>query len=95
MNPRATTLFAATSIVAAIVISGMLVGDWGGGILDNRVEWVYWTGAILGGVGIGLLGIAAVLAREAVVERLTRVGMGLFLIAPVLCVVAVFTDYWI
>lgn len=93
---RATLLFGFTSIVAAITISGMLVGDWGAGVLDNRVEWVFWAGAILGGVGIGLLGIASVGGvDEAPVQRLARVGLGLFLVAPVLCVVAVFTDYWI
>ena len=89
---RAATLFVGTSIVAAITIGAMLVGDWGAGILDNRVEWVFWAGAILGGVGIGLLGIASVFRAG---PRLLQAGMLLFLIAPVLCVIAVFTDYWI
>ncbi|MDO7883091.1 hypothetical protein [Antiquaquibacter soli] len=91
---RATLLFAATSIVAAIVVGAMLVSGWGGGILDNRVEWVYWAGAIFGAVGIGLLG-AATVAPERASGRLTVAGVALFLVAPVLCVVAVFTDYWI
>lgn len=95
MTLRATILFSATSLVAAIVIGSMMVGNWGGGVLDNRIEWIYWAGAILGGVGIGLLGIAAVAGGEARVIRLTRIGLGIFLIAPVLCVIAVFTDYWI
>ena len=89
---KATALFGATSIVAAITVGAMLVANWGAGVLDNRVEWVFWAGAILGGVGIGLLGIATLLTRA---EGLVRAGMILFLIAPVLCVVAVFTDYWI
>ena len=89
---KATALFGATSIVAAITVGAMLVANWGAGRLDNRIEWVFWAGAILGGVGIGLLGIAALFARA---EGLVRAGMILFLIAPVLCVVAVFTDYWI
>ena len=97
----ATSLFAATSLVAAITVGAMLVGDWGAGVLDNRVEWVFWAGAILGAVGIGLLGIAALppgrdlstaLSRTTV---LVRAGLLLFLVAPALCVVAVFTDYWI
>jgi hypothetical protein len=89
---RATALFGFTSVVAAITVSGMLVGDWGAGVLDNRVEWVFWAGAILGGVGIGLLGLASLGLRTV---GLTRAGLILFMIAPVLCVVAVFTDYWI
>ena len=90
---RAAALFTATSLVAAITIGSMLVGDWGAGILDNRVEWVFWAGAILGGLGIGLLGLAS--ARRTPPWGLIRGGMALFLIAPILCVVAVFTDYWI
>ena len=100
-NRTAASLFASTSLVAAITVGAMLVGDWGAGILDNRVEWVFWAGAILGAVGIGLLGLAALPPgrdiRRAVSRSaaLVRAGLGLFLIAPVLCVVAVFTDYWI
>lgn len=95
MNQRAALLFSSTSVVAAIVVGSMLVGNWGGGILDNRIEWVFWAGAILGAVGIGLLGVASVCRGDSLVERLMRIGMALFLVAPVLCVVAYFTDYWI
>jgi hypothetical protein len=100
-NRAATSLFASTSVVAAITVGAMLVGGWGAGILDNRVEWVFWAGAILGAIGIGLLGLAALppgrdpalsLSRA---NGLVRAGLALFLVAPVLCVVAVFTDYWI
>ena len=95
MDPqaRATSLFGYTSVVAAITIGAMLVGNWGAGILDNRIEWLFWAGAILGGVGIGLLGIASISGSR--VTGLTRAGLGLFMLAPVLCVIAVFTDYWI
>ncbi|CAN5253360.1 hypothetical protein BH09ACT5_BH09ACT5_10270 [soil metagenome] len=101
VNRTATALFASTSLVAAITVGALLVGDWGAGILDNRVEWVFWAGAILGAVGIALLGLATLppgrdLSRT--VRRssaLVRAGLALFLVAPVLCVVAVFTDYWI
>lgn len=101
VDRKATTLFAATSLVAAITVGAMLVGDWGAGVLDNRIEWVFWAGAILGAVGIALLGFAALpagsdparAARRA--AGLVRAGLLLFMLAPVLCVVAVFTDYWI
>jgi hypothetical protein len=97
----ASTLFAGTGIVAAITVGAMLVGNWAAGILDNRVEWVFWAGAILGAIGIALFGVAAVSAgRDASraarrASALVRAGMVLFIAAPVLCVVAVFTDYWI
>jgi len=101
VDRKATGLFGATSIVAAITVGSMLVGNWGAGILDNRVEWVFWAGAILGAIGIALLGLATLppghdLTRSVrTANALVRVGLVLFLIAPVLCVVAVFTDYWI
>lgn len=88
---KAAILFAATSIVAAIVVAAMLISGWRAGSLDNRVEWMFWAGAVLGAAGIGCLGLAAV--RDA--ARLATVGMSLFLIAPALCVIAVFADYWI
>ena len=100
VSRTATALFSATSLVAAITVGAMLVGDWGAGILDNRVEWVFWAGAILGALGIGLLGIARLppgrdLPRAvARASGLVHAGLALFLVAPVLCVVAVFTDYW-
>lgn len=88
---KAAVLFAATSIVAAIAVGAMLISGWHAGSLDNRVEWIFWAGAILGAAAVGCLGLAAV--RDA--ARLATVGMSLFLIAPVLCVIAVFADYWI
>lgn len=88
---RAATLFTATSLVSAITVGAMLVSGWRAGSLDNRIEWVFWAGAILGAIGIGLLGVAS--ATRSGGWGLLRAGLGLFLVAPVLCVVAVFTDY--
>jgi drug/metabolite transporter (DMT)-like permease len=93
---KATTLFAATSVVVAVVVGAMLVSGWGGGRLENRIEVLYWAGAILGAVGVALLGIASVAGdRLGVIRGLTRAGVVLFMLGPVLCTVAVFTDYWI
>jgi len=97
----AATLFAATSVVTAITVGAMQVGDWGAGILDNRVEWIFWAGAVLGGVGVLLLGLANLVGSRAPeletrrIRRLVAAGLPLFLVAPVLCVVAYFVDYWI
>ena len=93
---KAATLFVGTSLVAAITVGAMLVAGWSGGRLRNDIEVLFWAGAILGGVGIGLLGLATLPAhRLGLIRGLTRVGTLLFMIAPVACVVAVFTDYWI
>lgn len=104
---KATALFAATSIVVAITVGSMMIGDWGAGSLDNRVEWVFWAGAVFGAVGVILLAFAAFPAGAHTddldvvdrnvrgVNRLIRAGILFFLSAPILCVIAVMTDYWI
>jgi hypothetical protein len=92
---KATTLFIGTSLVAAVTIGAMLVAEWSGGRLENRIEVLFWAGAILGAIGIALLGIATLpVERLGLIRGLTRAGTVLFLVAPVLCVVAVFADFW-
>lgn len=90
---RATVLFAATGIMVAVTVAGIRIAGYRPGVLDNRVEWVFWAGAILGGAGVGMLGLAAVPGRAS--ARAIGAGVVLFLVAPVLCVAAVFADYWI
>lgn len=95
MSNRAALLFSSTSIVAAIIVSAMLESGWSGGRLDNHIEWLFWAGAILGAIGIAAFGIAAITTNERRSVRVERAAMFLFLVAPVLCVIAIFTDYWI
>ena len=97
LERQAAVLFVGTALVAAIAVGAMIIADWSGGRLDNRIETLFWAGAILGAVGIGLLGLAAVPGRPGRrgVRGLIRVGVALFLVAPILCTVAVFGDYWI
>lgn len=93
---KATALFIGTSLIAAITVAAMLVSGWGGGRLRNDIEVLFWAGAILGGVGIGLLGFATLgVDRVGMIRGLTRAGTVLFIVAPVMCVTAVFVDYWI
>lgn len=103
LERTAASLFGATSVVAALVVGAMLVSGWHAGSLDNRIEWLFWAGAIFGATGIGCLGSAAFpsLGQSGDGVRLQRraaairAGLILFMGGPVLCVVAVFTDYWI
>lgn len=96
----ASALFSSTSLVLAIIVGAMLVSGWRAGSLDNRIEWLFWAGAILAAAGTGCLGVAS-LPRSAPASEgrssagLVRAGVLLFMTGPVLCVVAVFTDYWI
>jgi hypothetical protein len=76
----------------AITLAGIRIAGYRPGVLDDRVEWVFWAGAILGAAGVAVFGIAAVRDDAA---RLLPAGMTLFLAGPVLCTFAVFADYWI
>lgn len=97
---KATALFSSTSIVVALVVGSMLVSGWRAGSLDNRVEWIFWAGAVLGAAGVASFG-AATYPRSAheralgVVNRFIRIGIILFVVAPVLCTFAAMADYWI
>ncbi len=98
---RATALFLGTSVVAAVTVGAMQISGWSGGVLDNRIEPLFWAGAALAGAGIILFGIAAAPTRaddsraSARFRRLVRAGLALFVVGPILCVTAVFGDYWI
>jgi hypothetical protein len=99
---QATALFLGTALIAALTVGALRVSGWGGGVLDNRIEPLFWAGAILAGVAIGLFALAAAPRPRmpddraaAWMARLITVGLALFVVGPILSVVAVFTDYWI
>jgi hypothetical protein len=93
---KAATLFVGAAAAAAIVVAGITIAGWGGGVLDNRVEPLFWAGAILGGLALALLGLATLPRRSArLITGLSRAGVLLFLVAPTLCILAIFWDYWI
>jgi hypothetical protein len=93
---KAVPLFVGAGVVVAVVVAGITVAEWGGGILDNRVEPLFWAGAILGGIALALLGLATLPRRSAtLITALSRTGVLLFLVAPTLCILAIFWDYWI
>lgn len=90
----AAVLFGASSIMLAIAIGAMLLAGWSGGRLDNRIEPLFWAGGILTAAGVACFGVAAVDGRRGA-TWLVRIGMALVITGPVLCVTAVFGDYWI
>ncbi len=98
---QATTLFIGTSLVVAVTVGAMRVSGWSGGVLDNRIEPVFWAGAVLAGAGVILFAVASMPSEgdeaAAIVRigRLLRTGLILFVSGPVLCVTGVFIDYWI
>jgi len=94
---QAGLLFVGTALVLAVAAGAMQIAGWGGGRLDNRIEPLFWAGAILTAAGTGCFGIASVpwTSRPGRGVGMSRVGMVLFLVGPVLAVTAVFGDCWI
>lgn len=90
---RGTLLFVGASLTAAISVAGVLVSGWRGGSLDNRIEWAFWSGAIITAAAIAAFAVAAGSRSERFV--VIRAGIAMFVFGPALSVAAVFIDYWI
>ena len=75
---KAVVLFATSGVAVAAVMAGLIAGDWGPFDLDDRVEWVWWGGALATGYALFCL-------SSAIYPRTTRKG-------PPPSVVAYFAD---
>jgi MFS family permease len=97
---RAALLFVGASLVMAVVCGAIIVSGWFAGGLQDRWERIFWAGAILSFVTLGVLAAAAFPAgadeARAIrrVTRLTRLGLVLFMLAPTLCLVALILDFY-
>ncbi len=100
LERTATTLFATTAIVMAIICGAIIVSGWFAGVIEDHAERVFWAGAILALLGVLTLGAAAIPGgdndqREIRRMRwLTRVGLVAFLVAPLLCLSALVADFY-
>jgi hypothetical protein len=71
---QAGLLFVGTALVLAIAAGAMQIAGWGGGRLDNRIEPLFWAGAILTALGTALFGLAAVPWTGAAGSRDAHIG---------------------
>lgn len=55
---KAVVLLATSGVAVAATMAGLIAGDWGPFNLDNRIEWVWWGGALSTGYAILRLGSA-------------------------------------
>ncbi|HWM34839.1 MAG TPA: hypothetical protein VNR36_11430 [Pseudolysinimonas sp.] len=97
---RAAVLFVGASLAMAIVCAGIIVSGWFAGVIEDRWERIFWAGAVLAFGSVAVLAAAAfpggaddarTLRR---VTRLTRIGLVLFIVAPVLCLSSLVLDFF-
>jgi hypothetical protein len=100
LEHRAAVAFSGYLIAFAVVCGAIIVSGWFAGVLDDPAERVFWTGAVLGFVALVVL-MSAVFPgwaddhREVRRLRWTlRVGLGLAILSPVLCIAALIADFY-
>lgn len=57
-DAKAAVLLAGAGVAIGAVLSGLIARSWAPFALDNRIEWLWWIGALLALFGIFKLGSA-------------------------------------
>jgi hypothetical protein len=97
----AQAVFAVAALATAIVCAGVIVSGWFAGVIEDRFERIFWTGALLAGLmNVVLAGAVWPGGRDDVratrrVILLTRVGLVLFVVSPTLCLGALVADFFL
>ena len=84
----------------AILCGAVIVSGWFAGVIDDEPERVFWAGAILELLMVFVFGAAAFPGgyddARAIhrVRLLIRVGLVMFVIAPMLCVDALIVNFY-
>jgi arginine exporter protein ArgO len=89
-----------TALSMSIICGAVIVSGWFAGAMTDRYERFFWLGAITAAVAVFVLAAASMPfgARDGRATLRIRVlitlGLGLFLIAVVLCVGAIIADFY-
>ena len=100
LERTAVTLFVGSALVMAILCGAVIVSGWFAGVIDDEPERVFWAGAILELLMVFVFGAAAFPGGDddarAIhrVRLLIRVGLVMFVIAPMLCVGALIVNFY-
>ncbi|MFF3581784.1 Pycsar system effector family protein [Streptomyces mirabilis] len=57
-DAKASLLLAASGVGLGVMLTAILSGDWTPFGIDNKFEWLWWSGIILAVTGVTCLGIA-------------------------------------
>ena len=97
---RAVRLLTVAALTMAIICGAIIVSGWFAGVIEDGPERVFWAGAILNFLMVGVFAAAAFPGGDddaraiSRVTALTRVGLVLFILAPTLCIGALIADFY-
>lgn len=96
----AALVFVGTAVIMAVICGAVIVSGWFAGVIEDHAERVFWAGAVLGGLAVGVLAAAAFPGgdddRRTIrrIRWLLRIGLVMFVIAPALCVGALVANFF-
>jgi hypothetical protein len=100
LERNAVVLFVGAAVVMAIICGAIIVSGWFAGVMEDSAERFFWAGSILELLMVFTLAGAAFPGGNddgRVIRRirlLTRIGLVLFVVAPVLCLGSLVADFY-
>jgi hypothetical protein len=100
LERNAVLLLGIGALTMAIICGAIIVSGWFAGVLDDPPERWFWAGSVLELLMVFTFAAAAFPGGDddvAVIRRvrlLTRIGLVLFVVAPVMCIGALVVDFY-
>lgn len=100
LERHAAVLFVGAALTMAIVCGAVIISGWFAGVLLDSWERLFWAGFVLAIVMVAVFAAAAAPggsdARRASerISWLLRVGLVMFVVAPVMCIVSLVGDFY-
>ena len=100
LERHAAALLLAATLTMAIICGAVIISGWFAGVLVDNWERVFWAGALLGGLMVATFAAAAAPsgrnARRSIarITWLTRAGLVMFVLAPMLCVLGLVGNFY-
>lgn len=100
LERNAVILFVGAAAVMALVCGAIIVSGWFAGVMEDHAERFFWAGAVLALLMVFTFAGAAFPGGDddaRVIRRvrlLTRIGLVLFVVAPVLCLGSLIFDFY-
>jgi MFS family permease len=100
LERHAAVLFLGAALTTAVLCGAVIVSGWFAGVLVDSWERLFWLGFALGILMIAVFAAAAAPAgrdaRRAClrITWLLRLGLLLFVLSPVLCILSLVGDFY-
>jgi hypothetical protein len=88
--------FSVASLVMAIACGAIIVSGWFAGVIQDVYERFFWAGALLAALSIAVMGASVVIGRGSrATSLISRIGLAMFLVAPLFCVGSLVADFYL